>query len=281
MRIAEKLSLILICSSFLVGCVSVPKCQSNWAQADLVDTSYRFYDPKSKIRYNIKNDSNHLFIVMDVMDVGTKLRILRTGSRLNFAASSKKKAVAELEFPIVDTETSIAMEASQQHLMPRNGSAHELSKILPKQGQFFKADSVNIPLIAGVETESIFIEMDVDNSGVLIYNIRIPLDQIRELGNSFNVGFETGAFKIDDPEYERQMQSTGAEGLDRSAGFSQNRGRNPNMPMGGNQPYGDIYQPGMGNDPYRAAPPRLGVRSALSDPIKFWVQVDLSTAPDQ
>ena len=213
------------------------------------------------------------------MDVGTKLRILRTGSRLNFSRAGKKKPEAQLEFPFLDSETPIAMDASQQHMTPRDGSAHELRKILPKQGQFYKTDSVNISLISGVETESLFVEMDIDDSGVLIYKVQIPLHQVEELGNSFNLGFETGAFKIDDPEYERQMQQTGAEGLDRSAGFSQNRTMNPSSPMGMNQPYGNVYQPGMGNDPYRAAPPRLGVRSALSDPISFWVQVDLSPSP--
>ena len=279
MSIAERLSLLLICFSLLTGCVSVPKCQSNWVSKNTSESSYRFYDPKSKIRYNLENDSTHFFIILDVMDVGTKLRILRTGSRLNFSMAGKKKPQAQLEFPFLDPETPIAMDASQQHMMPRDGSAHELRKILPKQGLFYETDSVNIPLISGVETQSIFVEMEIDNSGVLIYKVQVPLDELVELGTSFNFGFETGAFKIDDPEYERQMQETGAEGLDRTAGFSQNRTMNPGSPMGTNQPYGNVYQPGMGNDPHRAAPPRLGVRSALSDPISFWVQVDLSSSP--
>jgi hypothetical protein len=262
---------------FLSGCVQMPLAESKWVLKNNSETPFRFYDSKSKIRYNLENDASHLYLSMDVLDAGTKLRILRTGTRISFAPAGKRKALCKLEFPLVKDNTPIEMDPSQHDMMPRNGSAYELKKLLPKEGFFFKGDSIRIPLLAGLESDEFLISMDVDPSGALLYKVKIPLDKIDLPEGEFTIGIETGAFNIDDPEYERQLQSTGAEGLDRSAAFNQNRNMsgNPGMGIGMNQPYGNVGQPGMNNQPNRTAPPRLGQRSALSDPIYFWVRTKL------
>jgi hypothetical protein len=259
----------------LSACARMPLAESKWVLKNNSETPFRFYDPKSKIRYNVENDASHIYLSMDVLDAGTKLRILRTGTRISFAPAGKRKAICTLEFPLVEDNTSIEMDPSEHDIMPRNGSAHELKKLLPKEGFFFKGDSVRLPLLAGLESDEFLISMDVDPSGALLYKAKIPLDKIDLPEGEFTIGIETGAFNIDDPEYEKQLQSTGAEGLDRSAGFNQNRNMSGGSGLGINQPYGNVGQPGMNNQQMGSVPPRLGQRSALSDPIFFWVRTKL------
>lgn len=253
----------------------MPVTESRWVQKNENEKSFRFYDPKSRIRYDIENDASHLYMTLDALHAGTKLRMLRTGTRISFAPAGKRKPLSFLEFPFVDDSTPIEMDPTQHDMMPRNGSAHELSKLLPKEGVFFKGDSIRTPIPAGIESDGFLIRMVIDPSGALVYSAKIPLELLDLPEGEFSIGFETGAFNIDDPEYERQLQSTGAEGLDRSAAFNQNRNMTGNPGMGMNQPYGNIGQPGMNNQMRGSAPPRLGQRSALSDPIFFWVRTKL------
>jgi hypothetical protein len=267
------LGLILV--SFLIGCAKMPLTESRWVQKNVEGKSFRFYDPKSRIRYDIENDASHLYVSLDVLHTGTKLQMLRTGTRISFAPTGKRKSNIRLEFPMVDDRTPIEMDPTEHNMMPRDGSTHELSKLLPKEGFLLKGDSIRIPIPASIESDDFLIRMTIDPSGALIYTAKIPLIQLDLPEGEFSIGFETGAFDIDDPEYERQLQSTGAEGLDRSAAFNQNGNMSGNPGMGMNQPYGNVGQPGMNNQPNRTAPPRLGQRSALSDPIYFWVRTKL------
>jgi hypothetical protein len=54
----------------------------------------------SKIRYNVTNDSTHLYLKMDVTDRLTIMKILQTGMRVFLGADGKKKERNELQFPI-------------------------------------------------------------------------------------------------------------------------------------------------------------------------------------
>ncbi|MFT4525110.1 MAG: hypothetical protein ACI85F_001263 [Bacteroidia bacterium] len=265
----------LICFGLLISCVKMPLTESRWVQKSEEEKSFRFYDPKSRIRYDIENDASHIYITMDVMHTGTKLRMLRTGTRISFAPAGKRKSSMAIEFPLVDDSTPIEMDPTEHDMMPRNGSSHELSKLLPKEGYFLSGDSVRIPIPAGIDSDDFLIRMNIDPDGALIYTAKIPLVILNLQEDEFSVGFETGAFNIDDPEYEKQLQSTGAEGLDRSAGFNQNRNMSGGSGLGINQPYGNVGQPGMNNQQMGSVPPRLGQRSALSDPIFFWVRTKL------
>ncbi len=259
----------------LSSCARMPLTESRWIVKNKTESPFRFYDPKSKIRYDIENDETHLYVTMDVFDAGTKLRMLRTGTRISLASSGKRKAICTVEFPLVEDNTPIDMDPGQYEMTPRDGSPHELKKLLPKEGYFFKGDSVRIPLFSTIESEGFLVSMEIDPSGALLYSAQLPLAKLDLPTGEFTIGFETGAFNIDDPEYERQLQSTGAEGLDRSASFSQSRTGNNATGLGMNQPYGNVGQPGMTTDPYRNAPPRLGVRSSLADPIFFWIRTRL------
>ena len=271
----SKYSVFILFGLLLSGCAKMPITESRWVQKNEGEKSFRFYDSKSRIRYDIENDATHLFITMDVLHTGTKLRMLRTGTRISIAPVGKRKPFSMIEFSFVDDNTPIEMDPTRHDMMPRNGSAHELSKLLPKEGVFLKGDSVRIPIPAGIESDGFLIRMVIDPAGALLYSAKIPLELLELPDGEFSIGFETGAFNIDDPEYEKQLQSTGAEGLDRSAAFGQNRNMTGNPGMGMNQPYGNIGQPGMNNQMRGSAPPRLGQRSALSDPIFFWVRTKL------
>lgn len=256
----------------------MPLTKSQWIQKNKSEKSFRFYNPKSRIRYDIENDASHLYVTLDVLHTGTKLQMLRTGTRISFALAGKRKSNIKLEFPMVDENTPIEMNPADYDMMPRNGSAHELRKLLPKEGFFLKNDTIHIPIPSRVDSDGFHIKMTIDPVGALIYTAKIPLIQLDLPEGEFSIGFETGAFNIDDPEYERQLQSTGAEGLDRSAAFNQNGNMSGNPGMAMNQPYGNVGQIGMNNQPNRTAPPRLGQRSALSDPIYFWVRTKLDSS---
>lgn len=269
------LSAILV-ALFAIGCKTVETKESRWFEAAKKEKAFRFYDPKSKVRYDVRNDSVNLYVKLDVIDARTRMRILRTGAKLTFGETGKNKVYSDLEFPLVDLNTPAEMDQSDIVRIPRDNSSHELSKLLPKEGVFISAEH-EFPILPDIEQKGFLLNMVIDDQGALVYNAVVPLKFLNLPGDVFQLAFETGAFDIDNADFNNDLTRTGAEGLDRSATFGNNRdmGSNPNQ-MGMNP---GIPGQGMQQDPYRNQIPAVNMRSELGDPIGFKAMIKLSSRP--
>lgn len=271
------LFLLLLAVLFVPGCKTVPVQTSKWSTSVKPDEPFRFFDPKSKVRYDIRNDSTNLYVRLDVIDPKTRMRILRTGCGLTFGTSSKEKQAGKLEFPLVEMNTPVEMDQTDITRIPRDNSAHELRKLLPKEGIFYSPDH-NFPILPDIEQKGFLLNMVIDKQGALVYNATIPLKFLNLTTSEFNFEFQTGAFDVDNADFNNDLSRTGAEGLDRSATFGNNRDMDSDPSQMGMNP-GIPGQGGFQQDPYRTPTPTVNLRSELGDAIEFKVKIKLSAAP--
>lgn len=253
---------------FLAAC-SKQVLQSNWHGTPKADGSFRFYHPDSKIRYNITNDSTHIYLVMDVTDRLTMMKILRSGMRVFLGDQGKKKERNELQFPIYVDKYEL-MESDMHPAMHPIERLGEMEKLLPNEGYLKymgKATSVfpGVPLNNGLQ-----VSMKFDKDRALVYEAAIPLALLgKEKENAPVVlGLETGAFRL--PEGEMMQQSDITSGQQMTAGDrAMGRGVGMGMdPMGMNTPQGSANI-GLNQR-------TLARYNVIEEPVRFWVTIQLA-----
>jgi hypothetical protein len=266
--ILRKTALLLLSIILVAGC-SRQMLQSNWHGTQKADGSFRFYHPDSKIRYNITNDSTHVYLTMDVTDRLTMMKILRAGMRIFLGDAGKKKERNELQFPIYIDKYELT-ESDLHPAMHPIDRAGELEKLLPNEGYLKymgKATSVfpGVPLENGLQ-----VSMKLDKDRALVYEAVIPLALLgREKDNAPVVlGIETGSFKL--PEGEIIQQSDITSGQQLTAG-DRAMGRGVGMGM---DPYGMNTPQGSANIGLNQR--TLARYNVIEEPVRFWVTVQLA-----
>ena len=74
LRMKSTWSIVFLLAFLLVSCKGVQTLSSKWATESEEPTSFRFYDPKSKVRYDVRNDSANLYVKLDVIDPKTRFK---------------------------------------------------------------------------------------------------------------------------------------------------------------------------------------------------------------
>jgi hypothetical protein len=261
---------VILCAVLLSGC-SKQLLQSNWHSTQKTDGTFRFYHPDSKIRYNITNDSAHVYLTMDVTDRLTMMKILRAGMRVFLGDAGKKKERNELQFPIYIDKYELTENDMHPAMQPID-RAGEMDRMLPNEGYLKymgKATSVfpGVPLDNGLQ-----VSMKFDKDRALIYEAAIPLALLgMEKDNApIVLGIETGSFKL--PQGEIIQQSDITSGQQLTAG-DRAMGRGVGMGMG-------MDPTGM-NTPQGSANIGLNQRTlarynVIEEPVRFWVTIQLA-----
>ncbi len=240
--------------------------ESNWKLPEKESTAFRFYDPDSKIRYNIETDSTHLYFSFDVMDQLTVQKILTTGLRLFVDGSAKNKEKNELQFPIYADKVPVSelQEYGNKYDQSIQLGKQMLDQMIPTEG-YLKFEGKTTSIFNMMENRGVLISLQFDESRSLVYTAKIPLSLVNAEGNVISIGIETGG-------YEMPQQNS----VDPNASVL-----NPNQLTAGDRAMG------RGNDPYGINSPGqsnaagMAMRNSTSynkfaDPIRFWVKVKLS-----
>lgn len=272
LRILLSLTAMII----LAGC-SKQLLQSRWQPTEQPDGTFRFYHADSKIRYNVSNDSTHLYLKMDVTDRLTMMKILQTGMRVFLGAEGKKKERNEIQFPIYVDRYELTPEDLSPALYAVDGKG-QLERMLPTEG-YRKHNGKAVQVFNDVALDDgTKVSLRLDSDRALVYEAVIPLHLLGGTGGSVALGVETGAFKFPSPEMMQQTDITSGQQMtagDRAMGRGQGMG-------GGMDPYG--MSP-YGMNPNASANMGMNQRATtrynvMEDAVRFWMNVQLA-APAQ
>ncbi|MCF8258576.1 MAG: hypothetical protein K9J06_13550 [Flavobacteriales bacterium] len=259
----------LAAAFLLVGC-SKQILESKWNVPNKVESTFRFYHAESKIRYNVTNDSTHLYLTMDVTDRLTIMKILQTGMRVFLGAEGKKKERNELQFPIYVDKYELTEEDLNpaMNAIDRKG---QLERMLPTEG-YRKYNGSVVQVFNGAPLDDgtqVHIRLDSDRA--LVYEAAIPLALLPSADGKVALGIETGTFKFPTGEIIQQTDIT-SQNQQLSAG-DRAMGRGQGMdPYGGN-PYG--------MNPNSSANMGMNQRTltrynVMEEPVRFWMDVQLA-----
>jgi hypothetical protein len=240
--------------------------ESNWKSAEKQSTSFRFYDPESKIRYNIENDSANLYFSFDVMDQLTIQKILTTGLRVFVDGTAKNKQRNEIQFPIYADKVPVSelQEYGTQYDQSMQLGKQTLDEMIPADG-YLKLGGETTSLFNHVENKGVLVTLEFDESRSLVYRATIPLKYFKEESDIVSVGIETGGYELPQQDVVNPNASV----------------VNPNQLTAGDRAMGRGQDPYGINTPGGSTAAGMALRNSttynkFAEPIRFWVKVKLS-----
>lgn len=103
----KKISLICFATTFIFTLIFAQTSKISWQPLPLqIDgnpndwiTNLRFYDADSKIKYEFRNDANHLYFSFKSDERSLQFQLQQVGMKMKFIVKSKPKIVANITFP--------------------------------------------------------------------------------------------------------------------------------------------------------------------------------------
>lgn len=271
---AMKNAILLLLIGFVLSSCSNKIFESNWKTTEKENSTFRFYDADSKIRYNIQNDAENLYFSFDVMDQLTVQKILTTGLRVFIDPSAKNKQKHEVQFPIYSDKVPISelQEYGNRFDQSMQLGQQTLDKMIPTDG-YLKIDGETTALFNLSETKGVQVFMKFDDTRSLVYNLKIPLKLVDIESDLLSLGIETGGYEM--PQQDVANPNASVVNPNQMTAGDRAMGRGVGMGMGG---------PGMNQGlgtPGQSTAAGQAMRSSTSynkfaDPIRFWVKVKLS-----
>lgn len=268
----KQVILALIVLIGISGCSS-KLFESKWKEPETESTAFRFYDPDSKIRYNIENDSTNLYFSFDVMDQLTIQKILTTGLRVFVDGTAKNKQKNEVQFPIYADKVPVSelQEYGTQYDQSMQLGKQTLDQMIPADG-FLKLGETTSALFNHSENKGVLLNLQFDDSRALVYRLKLPLEYFKDESDIVSVGIETGGYEL--PQQEVANPNGSVVNPNQLTAGDRAMGRG--MGMGG---------PGMNQGlgtPQQSTAAGMAMRNSTSyskfaEPIRFWVKVKLET----
>ena len=265
---------LLLCITAMLSSCSNKIFESNWKVPEKETSSFRFYDADSKIRYNVENDSTHLYFSFDVMDQLTIQKILTTGLRVFIDPEAKNKEKHEIQFPIYSDKVPISelQEYGNRYDQSMQLGKQTLDQMIPTDG-YLKINGKAESLFNFVENKGVQVILQFDETRSLVYRLKIPLKLVEAEDDVLSLGIETGG-------YEMPQQDV----ADPNASVV-----NPNQMTAGDRAMGrgmgGMGGPGMNQGlgtPGQSTAAGQAMRTSTSynkfaEPIRFWVKVKLES----
>lgn len=240
--------------------------ESNWKKPESETSAFRFYEPESKIRYNIENDEKNLYFSFDVLDQLTIQKILTTGLRVFVDPTAKNKQKNEIQLPIYSDKVPISEldQYGTEYDQSMTIGKQRLDEMIPTDG-YLKWNGETTQIFNRVETKGITVKLEFDKTKSLVYHATIPLSMVAAESNMISIGLETGGYEL--PQDQSNPQGDVTQSNQLTAG---------DRAMGrGNDPYG-INTPG-GSSAAGMAMRQSTAYNKFADPIRFWVKVKLAS----
>ena len=213
-------SLFLMSLLTAFGCKRPYSLESTWLDKEIVidgsdrdwKGSRRYYDEKSNTRISIYNDSDSLYLCLDVMDPGIQMSIRRHGLTLWLCEPGKSKEVWGLRYPFAAAGMEDESAPGGNDNADRRGRLHEAGgaeggpsgAAIPPEGQgppgnppagdlgriasfgpvsetflIFDSEKEPGPTLSSDEIGEfgVFCQFAMKRGAGMIYEIRLPLDR--------------------------------------------------------------------------------------------------------
>ena len=137
-------------------------------------TSFRYYDSKTRIRYNMSNDSNFIYFCFQPVDDFVKSQILRAGIQIEFSHKIKPKTTAIIEYPFPLEKDNKKMSNNSNTTFEAFFQSFQLfNNNYVSEGLYYTNGSQPLE-----SEDGICIKFDKETNGLLCYEIRIPIKEL-------------------------------------------------------------------------------------------------------
>jgi hypothetical protein len=259
---------LLLIGFLAAGCTN-KLYESNWKKPEVKSSTFRFYHPDSKIRYNIENDEKNLYFSFDVVDQLTIQKILTTGLRLFVDGTGKNKQKDELQFPVYSDKVPVSEleEYGNRYDQSIQLGKSTLDQMIPSDG-YLKFAGETVQIFNRMELKGTTVTLEFDSTRSLVYRAVLPLEAIKAAGDVISLGIETGGYELPGNDQALSQADVTQANQGVTAG---------DRAMGrGNDPYG-INTPG-GSTAAGMASRNSTSYNKFAEPIRFWVKVKLAGA---
>ncbi len=232
----------------------------------------RFYDKKSKVKYDIFRDDENIYVSFIVADYYSQVKILRFGLTLWIDPNNKKKKDMGIEFPIKE---ELQRPSQQQRAGMKPGAGMTGGQNMAQLHTMFDLSEKN-NLLIGFDGEGskreiyperekcdVYAKIFFDGSNRLVYNAVIPVKYVMQgegaKNDNFTIGIESGHLDMSSAGMGKGMRPGGGMPGGGRPGGGMGGG------MGGGGGRGGMRMSGGGR-------PQM---SQLTDPLKLWFSVSL------
>ncbi len=134
-----------------------------------------FYNNDAKLFYTIANDSNNLYVVINVPDQVSQMKIMRAGFTFSVNPTGKKKIVSSITFPLLGEDAPEVVESQNQ----RNSVEWKRS-ILQNAKQISVEGLTGVPdgIMPVKNDKQIASAASLDEQGNLVCELAIPLQYL-------------------------------------------------------------------------------------------------------
>lgn len=92
--------LSIVISTIFSSCASLPLYNSVFLSENIEDESFRYYDDESKVRYDIYNDKDNIYVKIATSDYLSQTKILKLGFNIWVDQKGKKNKDSGITFPL-------------------------------------------------------------------------------------------------------------------------------------------------------------------------------------
>lgn len=260
------LFLVFIGFLMLVSCTKLPLYQSKWNDNTLENNqgTYRYFDPGSNLKFDISNDDKNLYLKLSTIDRSTQMKILHAGFKIYFDTLGKKKNTAYLNFPIKSQRPDLTNDNSQKMKVGgdqiKSIQLKNLIKKIPQTAKFSNYRG-STSFHHKLDETNIKINLEEDIHGFLVYEVAIPLGELKEGSlvpeDEISIGFVSGVIGMQSRE---SSSSPSAKGGGRGGG-------------GGRAPGGKMGQGGVRSG---GGERQTGSMQKMAEPIKVWFRIKMA-----
>ena len=140
----------------------------------------RFYDPETKLNYNITNDNENIYICLRIVDELAQAKVVRNGINIWLDTAAKKNKACGILFPVPDKNTDdnagfggTGTQGSKQTTSLDNIKRRFLQTANQMQLTGFKTGTPDF-LAATSNEYGINVSINWDVNNILIYEASIP-----------------------------------------------------------------------------------------------------------
>lgn len=269
--------LILGSLLFLSSCINL---QTYHAVSRSGDDAKNFFHSDSRIRYSVEQDSEYVYLNLSTYKFSSQVKMLRHGFTVYIDEEGKKEENKSWTYPVKSSMVSKPEQRDRRQakkpVMTKNRETRN-----QKLFRSFKMNPGQIHLQGfGKEVPSamnypdnrspVKLNIQMDSTGNLLYQAKIPKDEIFDHSESNDGQF---SFGIKSGSREKKEQHTGESS---NGSMNQRNQMGGVATPGGNQRRGRSRGRGRGQGKNRDSKQVTRKKNELNVPIDFWFRVDLN-----
>jgi hypothetical protein len=241
---------VLLLLSLITAILLISSCSrkvvytNKWQSDDFTDLnkaetgqSLRFYDPKSKLQYEVTNDNKNLYVCIKATDQQLQSEITKSGMKVGIDTLGKNKPQVLILYPFPATrqQSNSSDQNQSRHYSHRTDTSSHRSRSSSQFGEVHLSGFD--PAINGIlppdNNFGISINIMWDTMNTMYYKAIIPFKTFYKDSLTASDSIKIFSFSVIVNEYAQQPGSGGNGGIRPSGGIGIGMGSGIGIGMGG------------------------------------------------